>query len=276
MTKKKKVDGTTSIKSKTFTLELYPEWGDICKYILSHIMKEKYWLILHDKDKDENGEIKKAHIHVVIEYGGRRNLSSVKNEYKEYEMPSNLINTCNKKAMLRYLIHKDDLDKYPYPEENVQTNAPEDLQEALLDELSMSNQLKLILKYIDEKNGYIEAKDINNYVTQNGYYSAMTKFSNSMIKPAIYDHNKAVERENRIENIVEQKTAKMLKKGYEELGKIADIVQINGVVETTVTDSKGKEIPVILTLKAENEEESDEKENKRKINAIELWEGIEK
>ena len=83
--KKKKSDETSSpTRSLTFTAELYPEWNNYIN-ILAYIQKLKYAYIVHDKDTNENGEVKKIHSHVVIKYGGRRTLSSVKNEFNFWE-----------------------------------------------------------------------------------------------------------------------------------------------------------------------------------------------
>ena len=59
MSNKKKVENAPSSpqQSRTFTMELYPEWS-FFNDIISHIVKEKYALILHDKDVfDDTGEL---------------------------------------------------------------------------------------------------------------------------------------------------------------------------------------------------------------------------
>lgn len=87
----------------------------------------KFFTILHDKDADDNGEIKKPHVHLII-------LSSKKHELQYYlyrvaewskhgttdAIQISSIQSLN--GAVRYLTHKDDVDKYQYNDDDVLTN----------------------------------------------------------------------------------------------------------------------------------------------------------
>lgn len=271
--KEKSASAKTLTKSTTFTLELYPEWEQIATIVAYISNNYKYAYIEHNRDTNENGETKKTHIHVVIKCN-RRRLTSVKNEFAEIGVPQNLINTCNERAMLRYLTHIDDKDKEQYQKSEIKTNMPEEVEQAYLDEISNEQALLILDEWIYKNVGIVTQHELTRYAYDNGLIGAMKKYAGALNNARI-EHNKTIEKEEHINDLAYTKVAHYMKKEYEVLGKLVDMTKINGVLETTMLDSQGQETPVILTLKAENKEEYEEKENKRKISAIEIWEGIE-
>jgi hypothetical protein len=111
-------------KFRSFAGTLYPdsELYD-CETLLSTIRSKfiDWAYILHDKDVNENGELKKSHIHWV----GRatpRCLSVVSNFLG---LPENDIEVVkNFDNMVMYLIHLNDIDKFQYSPDDVETNLP--------------------------------------------------------------------------------------------------------------------------------------------------------
>lgn len=111
-------------KYRSFAGTLYPDSESYdCEQLLS-IIRSKFidWAyILHDKDVDDNGELKKPHIHWV----GRatpRCLSVVSNFLG---LPENDIEIVkNFDNMIQYLIHLNDIDKFQYSPDDVETNLP--------------------------------------------------------------------------------------------------------------------------------------------------------
>lgn len=111
-------------KFRSFAGTLYPDSESYdCEQLLS-IIRSKFidWAyILHDKDTDENGVLKKSHIHWV----GRatpRCLSVVANFLG---LPENNIEVVkNFDNMVMYLIHLNDIDKFQYSPDDVETNLP--------------------------------------------------------------------------------------------------------------------------------------------------------
>lgn len=111
-------------KFRSFAGTLYPDSVSYdCETLLSTIRSKfiDWAYILHDKDVNENGELKKPHIHWV----GRatpRCLSVVSNFLG---LPENDIEVVkNFDNMVMYLIHLNDIDKFQYSPDDVETNLP--------------------------------------------------------------------------------------------------------------------------------------------------------
>lgn len=111
-------------KFRSFAGTLYPDSESYdCETLLSTIRSKfiDWAYILHDKDTDVNGVLKKPHIHWV----GRatpRCLSVVSNFLG---LPENDIEVVkNFDNMVMYLIHLNDIDKFQYSPDDVETNLP--------------------------------------------------------------------------------------------------------------------------------------------------------
>lgn len=111
-------------KFRSFAGTLYPDSESYdCETLLSTIRSKfiDWAYILHDKDTDGNGVLKKPHIHWV----GRatpRCLSVVANFLG---LPENDIEVVkNFDNMVMYLIHLNDIDKFQYSPDDVETNLP--------------------------------------------------------------------------------------------------------------------------------------------------------
>jgi hypothetical protein len=111
-------------KFRSFAGTLYPDSESYdCETLLSTIRSKfiDWAYILHEKDVNENGELKKPHIHWV----GRatpRCLSVVSNFLG---LPENDIEVVkNFDNMVMYLIHLNDIDKFQYSPDDVETNLP--------------------------------------------------------------------------------------------------------------------------------------------------------
>ena len=76
--------------------------------------------ILHDMDVDENGELKKAHFHWVGKVDNPTSPTAVSGKLG---IPVNDVCFCKSwKAQVRYLVHADDPEKYPYQMDSVTAN----------------------------------------------------------------------------------------------------------------------------------------------------------
>lgn len=109
-------------KIRNFSGVLYPDSESYnCNEVIDRIKsKFKQWAFcLHDMDVNDEGELKKAHIHWVGA-GDARTLASCA---KILGLKENEIEICkNCKLMVRYLLHLDDPDKFQYPVEELNSN----------------------------------------------------------------------------------------------------------------------------------------------------------
>lgn len=108
--------------NRWFTAILYEEDPNFEKYFNNILtkFKEVTW-ITHDRDLDENGENKKKHIHILWNVG--QNARTSRSVARDVEIAENYIQGCNKEAVLRYLIHLDNIEKTQYNVNEVRRGA---------------------------------------------------------------------------------------------------------------------------------------------------------
>jgi hypothetical protein len=137
--------------SRLFTASLKPFWSIAKseKFCKSMNGSANIWIITHDKDTNTEGKIIEAHTHIVIEYDTPRKLSTVANLL---EVPQNFIELGkSKKALLRYLTHKDDLDKFQYADTEVISNYSQPYAELIFANNLSDRQIADLIK---EGKGY--------------------------------------------------------------------------------------------------------------------------
>lgn len=116
-----------------------------CKY---------YAYIFHDKDIDDDGNIKPRHIHFIAE-----DRHSLRVWSKLLGIPENMIEIPrNFRAVNRYLIHKDDSGKYQYSSDDVITNLPIKFKAYLEDNREVSPK-NLYLDLLKVKRHLISKED---------------------------------------------------------------------------------------------------------------------
>ena len=108
---------------RVFGASLKPAWSNdkIQQFLEATHGDILVYVINHDKDTNDLGELVEPHTHIYLEYETPRKLSTIANLL---EVEANFIEIIrNKKGYMRYLTHKDDPDKYQYDNSEVLTNA---------------------------------------------------------------------------------------------------------------------------------------------------------
>lgn len=114
-------------KSKLFTL-VVEEFDNanqrhiLASELIKYLQKEDYIvyyaMILHDRDVDENGELKRKHFHIVIQtrtpYAKSTILTDIVKEVIVARECVSVRAYDNIKLAVQYLIHKNDVDKEQY------------------------------------------------------------------------------------------------------------------------------------------------------------------
>lgn len=145
---------------RDFCFVAYPEsmpidWIDrINKYNL------EWCFCLHDKDTNEFGEVKKEHVHGILHFDGKKSKEQVSAlfimcgvakgfaGYKDGTANTNLVTACqNKRGAVRYLIHKDDLDKWQYNKSDIRAFGGFDIEKYF--DYSSSEELSLFKDIYD-------------------------------------------------------------------------------------------------------------------------------
>jgi hypothetical protein len=94
------------------------------------LLQCKYAFIYHNKDINDNGELKKAHYHIIIYEHKRTYCSTILNKLVELLGVNPLAITIDKcvdiQGAIQYLIHKNDKEKYQYNELDIVSNIDND------------------------------------------------------------------------------------------------------------------------------------------------------
>ncbi len=101
-----------NFRGRNIKFLLYPDDSShvsAFEYIIDNF---NYVGILHDKDVSDDGELKKAHWHILVCFPNDRWRSKVA---KDLGITENYMRRCeDKNIFARYLLHLDDTDKYQY------------------------------------------------------------------------------------------------------------------------------------------------------------------
>lgn len=171
---------------RTIEIILYLDNTSHLELLSELIKKYKYAYILHDKDTNDDGTLKKAHYHLLIFFDNARWTDAI---LKEINIDNkNLIEfKDNKVYAIRYLIHSNNKDKFQYDIDNIITNVDilpyfNNIQDKETDSIF------LILDYINSFNGIIRYKDLYDYVLSNNVWSVYRR-NYSIIKDILLEHN---------------------------------------------------------------------------------------
>lgn len=104
---------------------------------LNEIYGYKYAYIVHDNDKDEIGNFKTIHSHIVLWKGGKTRKTTLINKLSEIlnQNPNTIsVDVCvSVKSSVRYLIHRDSPEKHQYLCGEIDSNAFEEVTNFLED-----------------------------------------------------------------------------------------------------------------------------------------------
>lgn len=154
-------------RGRNWTLVVYPEsapknWRDILDDL--HIS----WIEspLHDKDVNPDGEVKKAHWHVLLIFEGNKSFDQVKELTERIHAPIPQ-RVESARGMVRYMIHLDNPEKFQYPKSKIIGHGGANVESYF--ELSATNRLDIlkdIVLFVRE-NEVTEFADLTFYAIEN-------------------------------------------------------------------------------------------------------------
>lgn len=141
-----------------------------------NIYASYYFIILHDKDTNEHGEIKKPHFHIVMKTRKRITLGGLLRELSELlKIDKTVISareTINETASIRYLLHLDYQDKHQYAPFEILTKRHDILKNALDGkEIAQELTATLLIEIIKESKNKLKIMErigLNNYTRYRG------------------------------------------------------------------------------------------------------------
>ncbi len=183
-----------AFRSRNMGLLLYPEDPSHEKAI-ELIKVYDYAMILHDKDIDEDGVIKKAHHHVVLR---AKNAIWQTALAKELGITPNYIQQIrNEEAALEYLIHFNEEDKHQYDIECVKGPLKRKLIEYVnKDGKSEGEKVQELIDYIESQKKVITITEFASYCAKSGYWDVFRR-SAGIYTNIIREHNQEYHDESR-------------------------------------------------------------------------------
>ena len=153
--------------------------------------KDAIW-IKHDKDLDDEGNVKKPHYHFVIQLKNACTLSSMA---KRLEVNENMLEYVkNVNSSLKYLIHYNDDNKYNYDAKDIQSNS-EKLKRRFLDLVSKdtpeTDKMIGIYEFIQKQKDYIDPNILFKYAVKNNIWDAYRR-NYAIIKDLVNNHNSKI------------------------------------------------------------------------------------
>lgn len=151
----------------------------------------EWWYIRHylDVKDDGTGELKKPHWHVVLRLKNPRHPDSLA---ASLGLAPNYLQVANKvSGAIRYLVHKDDSDKFQYPVSAVCTNASDVLRRALSDSLDDSTSARMILQFVQAQVACLSMSTLAFWCFENGCYAAFRR-AYGMFRDVVREHNMMV------------------------------------------------------------------------------------
>lgn len=156
-------------------LILYPE--DNSHILALDFIKhnyENYIYILHNRDLNENNELKKEHYHVILHFPNARSTSTISKQLGVGEHLFYEIKSLN--GQLRYLIHYDDDDKTRYETDEVKGTLYMlgKFKRSFRDSQDEATDVSLIYEFIVD-NDINDLQDLLNFVLDNNLYSSFRR-----------------------------------------------------------------------------------------------------
>lgn len=165
----KKSSGNRDTRTRNWSFIIYPDSAPSnWRTILDDMHLEWIESPLHDKDINGNGEQKKAHIHILILFGGVKAYEQVKEITDKLGQPIPE-RVHNVKSLVRYMAHLDNPEKAQYSINDIKAHGGIDVQDLLKPSSSERYDLiRQMVQFVDD-NHIIEFMDLVNYAAVNEY-----------------------------------------------------------------------------------------------------------
>lgn len=151
------------VRVRNWTMVIYPESAPLnWRQILDDLHIEWVESPLHEFDVNADGEVKKAHWHVLVMFGGVKSYEQVLEISQALNCP--VPQKChNAKSMVRYMAHMDNPDKHQYSISEIIAHGGVDLADLL--KPSSSERYSIIrdmCEYV-HVNGIMEFQDLMDF-----------------------------------------------------------------------------------------------------------------
>ncbi len=151
---------------------------------------KKYAYILHDKDVDENENLKPPHWHIMLQFDNAQDSKYICKWFGIEEQYVNKSASGRFNSMLSYLIHANALGKHQYSAAEVKANFD---YEKFMEQTNNHQQLEDIIRLIED--GTIREYNYTNFISPEDYIKFKDKIKTALEyrRDKIYDGNRNLE-----------------------------------------------------------------------------------
>lgn len=175
-------------RNRWFKLVLYPEsQQSVIDYIKSNM---RYAMILHDKDVDSLGELKKPHVHVILNFKSARWCSALADEL---QINDRFIQKYNGLEDFAYLIHYNNENKYQYPLYDVEGPLFKYVEKSMVNKDELEDTLSDFMSFVDDTL-VLSWRDVFSLVCQKGVYNEINRgwLFREVLAEAINENNRRI------------------------------------------------------------------------------------
>lgn len=155
-----------SIEARNFATVVYPESApENWREILQELKTAVFISPLHDCDCNPDGEVKKAHYHVMLMYEGKKNINTIRELCATFGGVG-CEKVESKRGYARYLCHLDNPEKAQYNPDDVTTYGGENYTVVIGTVLDKYKAIREMIAYCND-NGIISYSDLVEYCMVN-------------------------------------------------------------------------------------------------------------
>lgn len=151
-----------TIEARNFATVVYPESApENWKQILQDLKTSVFISPLHDCDCNPDGEVKKAHYHVMLMYEGKKNINTIRDLCATFGGVG-CEKVESKRGYARYLCHLDNPEKAQYNPDDVVTYGGENYTVVIGTVLDKYKAIREMIAYCND-NGVISYAELVEY-----------------------------------------------------------------------------------------------------------------
>lgn len=188
-----------TVEARNFATVVYPESApENWRQILQELKTAVFISPLHDADCNADGEVKKAHYHVMLMYEGKKSINTIRELCSTFGGVG-CEKVESKRGYARYLCHLDNPEKAQYKPEDVTTYGGENYTVVIGTVLDKYKAIREIIAFCKD-NGIISYADLVEYcmVERDDWFRVLADNGTYMVKEYLKSKDWTINRERSI------------------------------------------------------------------------------
>lgn len=188
-----------SIEARNFATVVYPDSApENWREILQELKTAVFISPLHDCDCNPDGEVKKAHYHVMLMYEGKKNINTIRELCATFGGVG-CEKVESKRGYARYLCHLDNPEKAQYNPDDVTTYGGENYTVVIGTVLDKYKAIREMIAYCND-NGIISYSDLVEYcmVNRDDWFRVLADNGTYMVREYLKSKEWTMNRERSI------------------------------------------------------------------------------